>query len=504
MKKISKNAIANIITKLWTLVSIYIFIPFYIKLLGEESYGIVSFFATMQTAINVLGLGLANTLRREFAVKTHDADEDNIRRNKLLRCIEIVYYAIAIMVSLICIFASKNIASKWLNIGNLSSSYVSTTIALMGISISIQIVANLYSGCIFGLDLQAVANGIQIVWSILKYCGSLFIIMFGVADLRAFYLWHVITDIVYLLALRMYLSLKIKPKTKYKWSISDFSILESIWKYALGIFVISIISLINKQLDKIIISNMLSLTELGAYNLATTLGGLTTVFSTAMYVSVFPSFTSNITLGKKESVQEKFLSINKLVNIITLCMCCFVAAFAIPLIQFWTGTKVYNGMLQVAAPLVILAVSITELQQIPYALALAYGNTKINAILGLSYLPVVCFATWFSIKKWGLVGAGSVYFILMISQSLIYEFAIYKKYLKINPIRLIIKDTIAPLMTSAVLAVISYKIICNFSMSNSIVILLAIICGSISLVIEFLIFNRKQLKKALNKHEKIS
>lgn len=500
MKKISKNAIANIITKLWALVSIYIFIPFYIKLLGEESYGIVSFFATMQTAINILGLGLANTLRREFAVKTYNEDEDNVRRNKLLHCIEIIYWIIACIVSFICFLSSNIIASNWLNVGTLSPEYVAMTITLMGISISIQIVANLYSGCIFGLDLQTSANAFQIIWSILKYCGSLIIIMFVVADLRAFYLWHVLTDIVYLLVLRIYLAVKIKPKKKYKWSFSDFAVLKSIWKYAIGIFVISIISLVNKQLDKIIISNLLSLTELGAYNLATTLGGLTTVFSTAMYVSVFPSFTSDIALGNKDSVQERFLSINKLVNIITLCLCCYVAVFAIPLIQFWTGTTVYNDMLQFSAPLVIMAVSITELQEIPYALALAYGNTKINTILGLSYLPIVCVATWYSIKEWGLVGAGTVYSILMISQSLIYEYAIYKKYLQYNPIKLIIKDTIIPLLISGMLAFFSYKLVCNFYLPNSVVVLIAIVCGGASLAIEMLLLNRKQLKKYFHKH----
>lgn len=500
MNKISKNAIANIITKLWTLVSVYIFIPFYIKFLGEESYGIVSFFATMQTAINVLGLGLANTLRREFAVKTYNEDEDNIRRNKLLHCIEIIYWIIACIVSVTCFWGSNNIASSWLNVGSLLPEYVAMTITLMGISISIQIVANLYSGCVFGLDLQASANGFQIIWSILKYCGSLFIIMFVVVDLRAFYLWHVVTDIAYLLVLRIYLAIKIKPKKKYKWSFSDFVVLKSIWKYAIGVFVISIIALVNKQLDKIIISNLLSLTELGAYNLATTLGGLTTVFSTAMYVSVFPSFTSDIALGNKNSVQERFLSINKLVNIITLCMCCYVAVFAIPLIQFWTRTTAYNDMLQIAAPLVIMAVSITELQEIPYALALAYGNTKINAILGLSYLPIVCVTTWYSIKKWGLVGAGSVYFILMISQSLIYEYAIYKKYLQNNPIRLIIRDTIVPLIISAVLAFLSYNLVLNFDLPNSTVVLIAIVCGGATLVIEMLLLNRKQLKVLLHSH----
>ena len=87
MNKTGKNAVSNIIAKLWTMIATYLFVPFYINILGEESYGIVSFFATLQMAINILGLGLANTLRREFAVNTGDKEKDNYRKKKLLNCI---------------------------------------------------------------------------------------------------------------------------------------------------------------------------------------------------------------------------------------------------------------------------------------------------------------------------------------------------------------------------------------------------------------------------------
>lgn len=501
MKKIGKNVIANIITKLWALISIYVFIPFYIQILGEESYGIVSFFATMQSAINILGLGLANTLRREFAVKTGDDENDNLRRKKLLRCIEIVYVAIAIGISIVCCLGSNIIASKWLNLGTLDISYVASTVALMGISIAIQIVANLYSGCLFGLDLQGAANLFQIIWSMLKYCGSLFIIAYIAVDLRAFYFWHVMMDILYLLVMRIYLGKKLATRIKYRWSISDFHVITDIWNYAAGIFVISIVALVNKQLDKIIISKMLSLTELGGYNLATTLGNLTTVFATAMYISVFPGFTRDITAGNKEAVQKRFLEINRLVNVVTSCMFCFVAIFSIPLVQFWTGTDSYNEMLTIAAPLVIIAIGITEFQEIPYALALANGNTKINATLGIVYLPLVCVCTWIGISNFGLIGAGLVYLIMMGSQTFVYEYIIYKKYLCVNPFLLIIKDTVIPIGLSCVFALASFFVARCITNNNKMTVFFAVAFGGISMMLEMLLFNKEIIKRFIAKEK---
>lgn len=427
MNKTGKNAVSNIIAKLWTMIATYLFVPFYINILGEESYGIVSFFATLQMAINILGLGLANTLRREFAVNTGDKEKDNYRKKKLLNCIELIYIIISILVSVICIVCSTPIANNWLNIGKLEFRYVANAVALMGISIAIQMVASLYSGCLFGLDLQVQANVFQIIWSIAKYCGSLMVIEV-VADLRLFYLWHIITDLIYLFILRIYLAHKISIKERYTWSFHDFIYVKGILKYTIGILIISIVALVNKELDKIIISGMLSLTELGGYN--------------------------------------------------------------------------YSDMLSIAAPFVVFAIGMIEFQEIPYAYALANGNTKINVLIGIIYLPIVCVFTWIGIKNWGLLGAGLVYFLVMSTQTVIYEYLVYKKYLRYGPIKLIFKDTIIPIAFSLVLAFFSKRLIYTISGSTIIIVMLAVLFGGLSLVIELLVLDMDLFKILIKKRRK--
>ena len=41
MNKICSNIVANYISKVWSFISIYLFIPIYINLLGIENYGII-------------------------------------------------------------------------------------------------------------------------------------------------------------------------------------------------------------------------------------------------------------------------------------------------------------------------------------------------------------------------------------------------------------------------------------------------------------------------------
>lgn len=493
MKSLGINIASNIVTKIWNMMSVYLLIPAYIKILGETSYGLVSFFATLQTVINVLGLGLSNTLRREFA-SGENTEINSIRKYKLMRSVENIYFLIAIFVMIICKFGSRSISEKWLNIETLDSSMVANVISLMGVSIALQLIANLYVGCLFGLDYQVFANILCIGWSVTKSIGSLVIIAFISPSLILFYGWHITMDIVYLILLRINSQRKLSLKCTPKWSLKDFSNIVMIWKYTCGILFISFIVLINKQLDKVVISKYLSLSELGAYNIATTLGSLSIIVPTALYTTVFSRFTNYATTGEKEKLEKEFMKINKIAGLVLSSMGSFIAVYALPLIRVWTGTDSYISILGVVATIVVLAVAVTEYQEMPYALALANGNTKYNVIVGSVFIPIIFITTFYGITKYGLIGAGVVYLVIMGLQTLIYEFLVYRRYLSINPFVLILKDTIFPLSMCLIIAFGSKRIIKSFTSSDMIQSAYAVFIGFIVLSILLIAFARDELK----------
>lgn len=492
MKKLGINTISNVATKLWSMVSIYLFIPLYIKILGETTYGLVSFFATLQTALNILGLGLSNTLRREFASGV-DSNDNAIRKYKLLRSIENIYFVIAIVIALICGFGARGIAEKWLNIENLDVKMVTTVIFLMGCSIALQLICNLYAGCLFGLDKQVLANCLCIAWSAAKSIGSLAIIAFVAPNLVLFYEWHIFMDMLYLILLRFFVKKKLYLEEKVRWELSDFKNMKTIWKYTCGILFISFIVLINKELDKVIISKYLTLTELGAYNVATTLGSLSIIVPTAVYTTVFPRFTNYATTKNGELLTTEFLRINKFVGLILSAMGAYIAVYALPLIRVWTGSDSYAEILGGVGAVVVLAVAITEYQEVPYALALANGNTKYNVIVGGCFIPVLFIVTYFGIINYGLWGAGIVYLTVMTLQTLIYEFLIYKRYLKCSPIKLIIQDMVLPLSISLIISWLSKKVIEAITCNVFIESIYAVFMGGITLIFLMLTFAKQEI-----------
>ena len=67
MTILQKNIAANIAGSIWQALMGLIFIPFYIKFMGIESWGLIGFFYTLLIMFTLLDLGLSNTLNRELA-----------------------------------------------------------------------------------------------------------------------------------------------------------------------------------------------------------------------------------------------------------------------------------------------------------------------------------------------------------------------------------------------------------------------------------------------------
>src|SRR5690606_37311784 len=85
------NVLSNIVVRFWSMVSVYIFVPFYLKFLGEELYGLITFFSTLQAILNILGMGFSKVLRREYA-SLDDSAPSREYKYKLLRGMELFFY----------------------------------------------------------------------------------------------------------------------------------------------------------------------------------------------------------------------------------------------------------------------------------------------------------------------------------------------------------------------------------------------------------------------------
>ena len=95
---LKKNLIANYIGQGWTAIMGLVFIPYYIKYLGIEAYGLIGLFAMLNTWLSLLDMGLAPTLNREMARYSASKTNSSKSIRDLLRSVEYVSISVPIFI----------------------------------------------------------------------------------------------------------------------------------------------------------------------------------------------------------------------------------------------------------------------------------------------------------------------------------------------------------------------------------------------------------------------
>ena len=62
-----KNIAANYVGRAWGFISVYLFVPLYLKFLGIEAYGLVGFYSTLLGVLAFADIGSTATFKREIA-----------------------------------------------------------------------------------------------------------------------------------------------------------------------------------------------------------------------------------------------------------------------------------------------------------------------------------------------------------------------------------------------------------------------------------------------------
>lgn len=134
---IKRNVIANFAGKAWAALMSLAFVPFYIKFLGIEAYGLIGFFLTLGAIFSLLDLGLGTTLNRKLAqLSLHPGEAREMR--DLLRTLEIIYWIIGIAIGIAVVALAPFIAGHWIKSQQLSADSVAQAVAMMGIAIACQ------------------------------------------------------------------------------------------------------------------------------------------------------------------------------------------------------------------------------------------------------------------------------------------------------------------------------------------------------------------------------
>jgi O-antigen/teichoic acid export membrane protein len=423
------NIVANVISRGWTIISAYLFVPLYLRFLGIEAYGLVGFYSTLVAVLAFADLGFTATLNREMARLA--VRKDGTREmGDLLRTYEALYLGISGIVAAALWASSPFIAQHWLQFKTLTLSEVTFALRLMGLAIAFHLPAGLYTGGLMGLQRQVLASGLQIMWSMSRAVGGVLVLWLCSPTIIAFSTWQVVSNLLCCLIIRAYLWRVIRQtggETEWRFS---WPMLHKTWRYAIGMTGMAMIAALLTQADKAAVSKMLTLDLFGYYTIASALAYAPIALAAPVAVAIFPRMAGLAAVENRVELSRVYHRACALVVAGAGSGGLTIAAYAPEFIRAWTGSSATAQRAGLAASLLVIGQLIQVVMILPSYLPLVYGQVRMNLKLGIASFVLVLPLLILLIGKYGITGAATAWLIMNMSVVLPYTYVVHRRFLR--------------------------------------------------------------------------
>ncbi len=452
MSSLKKNIISNYIGRAWPALLSIILVPTYISFLGIESYGLIGFYTSLSAVIGIFDLGIGSTMNRELAKRSTIVSQQDTQRD-LVKTLEIIYWIIAIIVGIIIIFLSSFIANTWIKAENLPPQLISSAVMFMGLSIALRFPLSLYQGGLMGLQKQVLVNKLLIILGTVRGLGAVAVLWLISSKIDIFFIWQsiisLVGSIVFLFALWSNL-----PKTNIK-SVFRISILFEIWSYAAAISLNAIIGMIMSQLDKILLSTLLSLKLFAYYSIASTVASALWMIINPFNNAVFPKLVELISKDNYQRLKNFFHEMSQILSLLLLPIGFILIFYSKEILLVWLNDPVIAENTYLIMSFLVLGTLLNGLNSMPIYSANAYGwpmlMTYSNLFQSIFIIPLIIFM----VNEFSAIGA-SIAWVIMNSTYLIITIPIFfRRFLKDEVKKWYYKDVLIPLFFSLLTCCIS-------------------------------------------------
>jgi len=373
-------------------------LPFYLRFLGMEAYGLIGFYATLQTVFQVFDLGLAPTVSREIA---HGAETGQQRRSaSLLRTLGIVYTGVAVMIAVIVAFVAPWISTHWLQAEALPATTVTQAVTLMGVNLACRWPISLYHGGLIGAHRLARSAATSMTVNICAAVATIAVLAWGVRSIQAFFVVQAVFGLLQVIVLRV-LARRAVGECDAPY---DFGDLRRVWNFSAWMGGVAIAGLLVSQFDKVVLSRLVSLESFAHYMLAALLVSGLQILTMPAFNTLYPKFSALIARGDMVALEYLYDAAAKL-----FATALFALAFGVvfqtgPLVTLWLGDPGIAAEIAPVAAWLAVGSALNGVMYFPYSLQLASGQPKLAFAIAVGLLITIIPAVLLLATRFGILG----------------------------------------------------------------------------------------------------
>jgi O-antigen/teichoic acid export membrane protein len=335
----------------------------------------------------------------------------------LLRSLEILCFSLAALIALGVWAASDWLAYDWLRADKLPTATVAQALSIMALVAALRFAEGIYKGALFGLQRQVWYNGAQTILSTVRHGGAVAVLAWISPTVQAFFLWQIIVSllsvVVFAASTHHILPVPPLPPRFSRQAVAG------VWKFAGGMLGTSLLVLLLTQVDKVLLSRMLTLEFFGYYAFAAAIVGVLSVFTTPIAQAVYPRMVELVTQSDQQTLISVYHDAAQLLTNLSAPGVMVLIFFAEGSVFTWSGDA---SLAENTAPILsvlVIGTFLNGLLIIPYMLQLAHGWTSLGVKANFIAVVVLVPAIFLVVPRYGAVGAAWIWVALNASYVLI-------------------------------------------------------------------------------------
>jgi O-antigen/teichoic acid export membrane protein len=327
----------------------------------------------------------------------------------------------------------------------------------MGVVVALRFCEGIYRGSLLGLQRQVLYNTAQAALATLRHLGAVGVLAWIRPSVHAFFLWQAAVSLLTVLAFGQAVHRTLPPpKSPPRFSREA---LRGVWKFASGVMGITLLGVLLTQMDKVLLSRLLSLQTFGYYTLAATMAGALYMIIGPITQAAYPRMVELSAQEDQQALTSVYHRGAQLVSAMTAPPVALLTLFSGAVVFVWSGdADLARRTAPILTPL-ILGTFLNGLMWMPYQLQLAHGWTsltlKVNTVAVIVLAPAI---VWI-VPRYGAVGAAWVWVALNTGYVIVAVNLMHRRLLRHEKWRWYSADTGWP--TAAALTVASVALSCQ-------------------------------------------
>ena len=389
-----------------TLVNL-VMLPVYMRHLGLEAFGLIALFMVLQVWFQLLDMGLTPTMARAAARYRAGALSASDFR-LLLRAIEGIFLVLAAVAGAAVFLGAEHIAAHWLKIERLPPQEVVRSLQSMALCIALRLLSELYRGVLSGFERFIWLAGLNTAFGTLRLVLVVPYIAWVDSSPSGFFgfqLAAMALECVVLIAL----AYRLVPGRAAGHSPWGLQPLRTVFGFSVVMSLASVVWITLSQLDKLLLSGLLSLSDYGAFSIAAAAASGVLLASGSLTEVLLPQLTRLHAQGARLELLALYRRSTQWACMSACSVASVLAFHADRLLWVWTGDAALAARAAPVLCLYALGNAALVVGAFPYYLQFAAGNLRLHLVgttlMVAILLPSVVWAT----DRFGSAGAAGVW-----------------------------------------------------------------------------------------------